>query len=130
MIEINNSHALRWAVIGWLAERGTLVYWSAPTAQDARNAFNDLIEIMLYSTGVTFTRAMTSRSNGAQEICLVNGSRVVFRSRASRSVRGFAADKLVIDGSVSESELGELLSITVSGRPDVVRAGRPDAPVR
>jgi hypothetical protein len=121
VIEINNSHALRWAVIGWLAERGTLVYWSAPTAKEARRAFNDLTEIMLYSTGVTFTRAMTTRSNGAQEIRLVNGSRVVFRSRKSRSVRGFAADKLVIDGVVSESELADLMLVTVSGRPDVVR---------
>lgn len=124
MIEINNSHALRWAVIGWLAERGTLVYWSSPTAKDARNAFNNLTEIMLDATGVTFTLARTTRGNGAQEIRLANGSRVVFRSRDSRSVRGFVADKLVIDGIVSDTELGELLSIAVSGRPDVVRSKR------
>lgn len=127
-IEVNDPHALKWAVIGWLAERGTRVYWSAPTAKDARAAFEDLREIMLYSTGINFTVARISSSNGAQEINLANGSCVVFRSRGSRSVRGIAAGKLVIDGAVSESELAELMLITVSGRPDVVHSRRSDAP--
>ena len=107
-IIVNNRHALVWAVIGWLAEPDTLVFWSTHNYTTAQAAQREVI-MALMSTNLDIRRV--HRQNGGEEIYMGNSSRVIFRARVMHSHRGVTADKLILDEArqLTGSDLGTLL---------------------
>jgi hypothetical protein len=118
---INNQHALKWAVIGWLAERDTIVFWSTHRHAEARLVYEAVLDALLY-TGIGLRVTQTHQARGAEEIRLANGSRVIFRARASQSHRGVSADKLIVDeaAEITEEQLGAFLPVISACGGEVV----------
>lgn len=116
-IKAPSQHALDWTVIGWLATPGTSIAWTTHRAEDARMAFRRISNLLAEAVAIPVDRLRST--NGAEEIRLRNGSRVIFRGRGPGSCRGISADKLVLEdaGLVTESQLGAYLPV-LAARPD------------
>lgn len=95
---VNSPHALDWAVIGWLGEPNTTVFWSTHRLATGRQAFHRIRDLLLgHQPAIHLPVDKLIQRNGEEEIWLVNGSRVIFRARTFNSGRGANADKLILD---------------------------------
>ena len=112
-----SQHSLDWTVIGWLATPDTCVVWTAHWAGSARNSFQRISALLAEAVAIPVERRVMA--NGAEEIRLRNGSRVIFRPRGPGGGRGFFADKLVLEDAekVTELQLGAYLPM-LAARPD------------
>lgn len=124
-IVINDPHALKWAVIGWLTKPGTTVFWSTHDHEGVSLAFDAIWKELLGNPGVSLPFQSSKQANGSEEIRLSNRSRILFRSRRSLAHRGVAADKLIIEHAdeASAEQIGLLLSMIAAVKGVVVYSG-------
>lgn len=120
---INNQHALSWAVIGWLTEPGTCVFWSTLTYEFGLAAMHR-IEGILADGDVWLSASRSYRTHGGEEIRFENGSRVLFRARSSLAHRGYAADKLILDEAytLTDKWLFSLMPMAAGREGEVIYA--------
>ncbi len=109
---IDNRHALDWAVLAWLAEPRTIVFWSTHSHVEAQRALIRLRGLIFEHPIEGLLAERFVHRNGEEEIRFFNGSRVIFRARTFHSGRGVAADKMVLDEAwaLTDRHLGTLLS--------------------
>lgn len=121
--EINSKHALIWAVVGYVVEPGTRVFWSTYTRDLARVRLDQVLEAL---EDIGWPIDKVKRTNGDEEIRLINTSRLVFRPRECKAFRGFSVDKLILDQAytLTDNDLGSLLPFLAgSHEPDLVYSG-------
>jgi phage FluMu gp28-like protein len=71
-----------------------LVYWVSPTSSQATKVYNQMLEMIV---GMPFVKSYKG-SKADTEICLANGSKILFRSAAQEdSLRGETIEYLIID---------------------------------
>lgn len=108
------------AALGWLfLTEQRLVVWSAHEFRTAQEAFRDMEELV---TGCDVTRKRVRniyRGNGDEAIELLNGARLIFKTRTKGGGRGLSGDKVILDEAfaLQPMHMGALLP-TLSARPD------------
>lgn len=122
MIIIDNAHALKWAVIGWLTKPNQLIFWTTASHGDVTEAQASLVRALMYTT-LDIKRVI--RTNGGERILLENGSRVIFHARSSYSSRGVSADYLVLAQreALTDMQRGALLPVISAIGGEVVYSG-------
>lgn len=119
---INSQHALDWAVIGWLGEPGTFIFWSTYSHTARCLAFHRIRDLLMgHEPAIHLPVSKVIHLNGGEEIRMRNGSRVMFRSRSIRSHRGVSADKLILDEAymLTDYDLGLLIPMIVTRNGEV-----------
>lgn len=108
------------AVLGWLFLTGErLVVWSDHEFKTAKEDFRHLVELITGSD-VLRPRIKPPRwTTGDESIELVDGPRLIFKTRTRGGGRGLTGDKVVLDEAfaLQAAHMGALLP-TLSARPD------------
>ena len=125
---VNNTHALDWAVLAWLAEPRTTVYWSTHHHATVSRELDRLRDLIFEHPIEGLQPDRFVHRNGEEEIRFTNGSRVMFRARVFHSGRGIVADKLVLDEAyaLTDTQLGTLLPLAHAKGSEIVYAQTED----
>jgi hypothetical protein len=117
------TSALQQCALGWLyLTRPPRILWTTADAPAARDAFDSLAAVINGSSILRAEVTRISRVNGAQEITMASGCRLIMRSRA-QSVRGYAANRLIIDQAHDFSPVRHgsvLIAAAAAKNPQVV----------
>lgn len=103
------------AVLAWLFLSGETVLWATKRAATAESEFRAVAELLAGSKELRSGVQVTRKANGAQEISMQSGARVLFRTwdRA----RGYSAGRLIVgDANVIGQRQVALLIPVLLGR--------------
>lgn len=105
-----------WAIVATHPRR---IMYTGPDALTVDSTFRRLVN-RVEALRVPSVIRKNSKARGAQEIEATNGTRIIFRSRGGRGVRGVEADTVIFDGAEDLDEqdaLSGLASLLTSPDP-------------